>query len=319
MDEILSTIDSLAATGIVTPRPEPVRVIPDVLSDWLAEDCCLGTGGRSTRYADRVYREFGAYFLKILMLSLAELDWRKGQAGETGLNLLDDIWADIRTRFQVGNEYVRHNILKELAPASSYQPIEVLNLVRMALDSPVVIPDSEIGHAYRLSYSHVLSLLPTLLEGTAYHPDYIHDSVLLLWRLAKEGSESKPGSNGAQVVLTRLASWHRYKDAAVNFGMLLQAIRLTKRPDAFAGEYTPFEIIRQLLERDGRFEELGDDEWTISFGRFGLNGQVVGPVRRSALDYLDSVLDDGDTPAIYAVQLMESRLQTHKNTMAPIY
>jgi hypothetical protein len=33
------------------------------------------------------------------MRNLAELDWCRGQSAETGLNLLDGIWADIYQRF----------------------------------------------------------------------------------------------------------------------------------------------------------------------------------------------------------------------------
>jgi hypothetical protein len=35
VDEILARIDALASNGIITPRPKPVRVIPDVLSDYI--------------------------------------------------------------------------------------------------------------------------------------------------------------------------------------------------------------------------------------------------------------------------------------------
>ncbi len=48
------------------------------------------------------------------MRNLAELDWRRGQAGETGLNLLNGIWTDIHERFRVGGEYVhRTNLSNE--------------------------------------------------------------------------------------------------------------------------------------------------------------------------------------------------------------
>jgi hypothetical protein len=241
----------LAVTGIVTPRPKPVRVIPDVLSDWLVEDRCIGPGGRTTHYADRVYDAFGAHSLKSLMRNLAELDWRKGQAGETGLNLLDSIWADLHTRFRNGDEYARHSILGELEPAAIYQPLQVLGLIRTAIDAPVVLAEGGEGSGYRLGQSYVVSALPGLLEGTAYHPEHIRESIGILWRLAKGEHDRDSTGSSARAVLKRLASWRRYTDAAFNFAMLLQAIRLMARPDAFTGEYTPFDLIRPLLERDG--------------------------------------------------------------------
>lgn len=251
------------------------------------------------------------------MRNLAELDWRKGQAGETGLNLLDDIWADIHTRFRNGDEYARHEILSELAPAAIYQPVQVLGLIRTAIDTPVVTPDTGEGSQYRLGQSYVVSALPALLEGTAYHPEHIRESVALLWRLAQGEPKHNSNGSGARAVLKRLASWHRYTDAAFNFGMLLQAIRLMTRSDAFTGDYTAFEIIRQLLERDGEFTEW-QDESTMSFGGFGLNYAAVGPVRRSALDYLDFALAGDGIPAIQSVQIMEHLLHNHLNRMGRI-
>ena len=61
------------------------------------------------------------------MRNLAELDWRRGQSGETGLNLLDGIWADIYQRFRAGDEYARHQILTDLSGAAIYQPDHVMH------------------------------------------------------------------------------------------------------------------------------------------------------------------------------------------------
>ena len=79
IDEILATVDALASNGIITSRPKPVRILPDVLSDYVLEDHCIGSGNRSTLYADRVYQHFGAHSLKSLMRNLGELDWRRGR------------------------------------------------------------------------------------------------------------------------------------------------------------------------------------------------------------------------------------------------
>ena len=73
------------------------------------------------------------------MRNLAELDWRRGQAAETGLNLLNGIWSDISQRFRAGDEYVRHSILSDLAGAAIYQPGNVIALVRTAINNPIQV------------------------------------------------------------------------------------------------------------------------------------------------------------------------------------
>lgn len=314
VDEILSTIDALSVAGIVTPRPKPVRVIPDVLSDWLVEQRCIGPNNRSTQYADRIYGLFGAHSLKNLMRNLAELDWRLGQSGETGLNFLDGIWTDLRARFRAGDEYARHNLLSELASAAIYQPEQVIGLIRLAIDDPIrESPDGE-GSRYRLGQDYVLSALPDLLEATAHHPDYLRESVSTLWELTKKDANGRSSGSGARAVLKRLASWHRFGHPALNFAMLLQAIRLIQRPDALTGAYTPFELIEQILQRDGEFSEW-QDEMMMSVGGFGLNYAAVGPVRESALDYLDHVLAGDGIAAIKAAGIMEDLLHNFLNRM----
>ena len=94
--------------------------------------------------------------------------------------------------------------------------------------------------------------------------------------------------------------------------MLVEAIRLTKRADAFTSDYTPFSIIRQILEREGEFNEW-QDEMTFSFGGFGLNYAAVGPVRESALDYLDCALEGNGSAALQAVYVMEDLLHNYLN------
>jgi hypothetical protein len=310
IDEILTTIDALASNGIITPRPKPVRVLPDVLSDYILEDRCIGPGDRSTHYADRVYNSFGAHSLKNLMRNLAELDWRRGHSGETGLNLLDGIWADIEQRFRAGNEYERHQILTDLASAAIYQPAHIIALVRTAINDPIQVDATGAGSSFREGQEYVLSALPSLLEATAYHADWLRESVTTLWELAKK--DTNRNDSGAKSSLKRLASWQRYGSPVLNFAMLVQAIRLTHRADAFESDFTPFTLIQQILERDAEFTEW-QDEMTISFGGFGLNYAAVGPVRESALDYLDFALQGDGEAALHAVSIMHNILHHFLN------
>lgn len=314
LDEILATFDALASNGIVTPRPKPVRVLPDVLSDYILEERCIGPGNRSTHYADRVYELFGAHSLKSLMRNLGELDWRRGQSGETGLNLLDGIWGDIHQRFRAADEYQRHQILTDLSPAAIYQPDHIISLIRIAIDQPIQVDVASEGSRYRAGQDHVLSVLPSLLESTAYHPDRLRDSVTTLWELTKTETARSGSADSAKAALKRLASWHRFGNPAFNFAMLVQAIRLSQRADAFTSDYTPFTLIEKILERDGEFTEW-DDERTMSLGGFGLNYAGVGPVRESALDYLESALDGEGSPALHAVSIMQDLLHNFLNRM----
>lgn len=312
IDEILSTIDALASNGIITPRPKAVRILPDVLSDYILEERCIGPGSRSTHYADKVYEHFGTHSLKNLMRNLAELDWRRGQSRQDRLNLLDEIWADIHQRFRVGDEYARHQILSDLSGAAIYQPDHVIALIRVAIDDPVKVDAASEGSQYRAGQDYVLSAVPSLLEAVAYHPDRLRESVTILWELTRTEFSRSNVANSAKAVLKRLASWHRFGNPALNFAMLVEAVRLAGRADAFASEFTPFTLIQRILEREGEFTDW-DDERTVSFGGFGLNYAAVGPVRQSALDYLEFALEGDSSLALQAVSLMNGLLHSYLN------
>jgi hypothetical protein len=61
----------------VTPTRMQLRLAYVMRVDYILEERCIGSGNRSTRYADLVYEHFGAHSLKSLMRNLAELDWRR--------------------------------------------------------------------------------------------------------------------------------------------------------------------------------------------------------------------------------------------------
>ena len=51
----------------------------------------------------------------------------------------------------------------------------------------------------------------------------------------------------------------------------------------------------------------------MSFGGFGLNYAAVGPVRESALDYLEFALESDGSPALHAVSIMQNLLHHFLN------
>lgn len=283
----------------------------------MLEQRCLGGNRRSSGYADRVYARFGALCLADLMRNLAELDWRMGRTGESGLHLLDGIWADIHRRFAAGDEYQRHQILADLTSAAIYQPSHVLRLVRAAIDEPIVTEASAEEMSYRAGQEHVVSTLPGLLEATAHHPDWLQDSIAILWDVYQSGEAHSQGAIAAKEVLKRLSAWQRFKSPVFNFAVLLQAIRLTRRRDALAFEFTPFSMISEILEREGEFNEWAEEN-TISFGGFGLNYQAVGPVRENAIDFLEYVLET-DGPSTYiAIGMLKKQLHNFLNRVSRI-
>jgi hypothetical protein len=95
--------------------------------------------------------------------------------------------------------------------------------------------------------------------------------------------------------------------------MLLQAIRLAQKNKAFEGEFTPFITIKEILEREGEINSWEEEDNTFTFGSFGLNYAVVGPVRTNALDYLETTLQGDGLAAYRAIEILEHLLHNSLN------
>jgi hypothetical protein len=190
-------------------------------------------------------------------------------------------------------------MLEELRPAAIYQPGEILELVRLARTEPLVAGD--IPRRYRMGRDYLLEVLPVLLEATAYHPEFLSRSVDVLWELESEERSEKHSDGSAKGTLERLASYQRSKWPVFNFAMLLQAVRLSRRQNAFDRDFTPLALLDQILEREGEFTEYQGN--AISYGGFGLNPAAVAPVRENAVQFLDSLLySERDIVAIAAAE-----------------
>jgi hypothetical protein len=57
-DEILQASETLAKQGLLVRRGGLVRIVPDVLSDYLLEQACVQSDGEPTRFADEVFARF---------------------------------------------------------------------------------------------------------------------------------------------------------------------------------------------------------------------------------------------------------------------
>lgn len=309
-DEVLRTIRALSERGILSRSEGAVRLVPDVLSDFVLEDCCVDANG-PTGFADRVFDVFGSFFFRQLIQNLAELDWRVGPR-DYGLSLLEGIWARIEREFLEGDANARRRILEGLVPAAVFQPQRVLRLITLARTTPA----AEVELAYRRLLGHgrnyVMGVVPRLLEATAHNIDYLQRSMDVLWDIARTEAVQDNSDESARRVLKRLASYEINRWAGFNFAVFLHCIRLCESPGAFQSSFTPLDVIDQILEREGEYTEF--DGNTFRFGAFGLNYAVVGLMRENAIDFLGSLLDNGnDRVAVRAVHSLERLLHQYLN------
>jgi hypothetical protein len=308
-DKILRTISELARRGILSREDGPVRILPDVLSDFILEDCCVGANGASTQFADRVYDVFGPFFFKQLIQNLAELDWRVGPR-EYGLSLLAGIWRRIEQEYLESDHYARRTLLADLFPAAFFQPERVFRFIEIARSQPAAEVEPALRGLLKSGKRYALSAAPRLLEATAHNLPFLQRSVDVLWELARHDDPSDNSDATARRTLKRLASYELNRWASFSFAMLLQCVRLCRKPGAFDLSFTPVDLIDQILEREGEFTEVEGN--TFRFGGFELNYAVVGPTRQNAIDFLSSLIAEGnDRVAVRAIHSLEHLLHEY--------
>jgi hypothetical protein len=291
-DEILQAIDRLERHGLLLRGGRLVRIVPDLLSDFLLEGACLTRAGDSTGFADYVFRSFQPAYLSNIIRNLGELDWRITQRNEArGTRLLDQIWVEINSSFEAADAEGRVKLLESLKEAALFQPSRVMGLIRRAMETkaaPVeVLPD------WSITQENVLDKIPPLLRPIALHLEHFDEAVNILWSLAQRDSRaSNQYAEHARRVLEDLARYERYKPAIFNDRMADVATRLSRQEGAFNGDFTPLSIADKLLAKEGEFTEA--EEFTISFGGFALNYEAIRPVREKAIAIIESCLNSED-------------------------
>ena len=77
-------------------RGRKLRVVPDLLADFLIADACIDPKtGSPTGYADRVFRASAGDIAQHLIINVAKLDWRMTREHEIRPRLLDGIWESL--------------------------------------------------------------------------------------------------------------------------------------------------------------------------------------------------------------------------------
>jgi len=288
-DEVRSAVDLLEKRGLLLRGGRLIRIVPDLLSDFLLEGACLTGAGDSTGFSDLMFETFQSTYLSNLLRNIGELDWRITQRNpDQGTRLLDRIWEEIGRAFDAGDANVRVQVFKSLAGASLFQPIRVLRLIHRAIENKAA--EVRVWSDFALTQEHVVREIPSLLRGISFHLDHVEEAAEILWRLAKSDTRAEHQyPDHSRRVLKEMAEYGRYKPVHFNDWMADFGARKSRDPREFEGTFTPLSIVDELLEKEGDFTE--SEGHTISIGTFGLNYAVVRPVREKALGIVEACLN----------------------------
>jgi len=304
VDEVKAAVDQLERNGLLLRGGRLVRIVPDLLSDFLLEGGCVTVNGDSTEFADLVYNTYKTTYLSNILRNLGELDWRMAHTNHDA-QILDRIWREIRSNFEAADASDRVDILKSLREAAWFQPARVEEIVKIAMESEAT--ETLVLSDWKLEQKHVLRELPSLLQPIAHHLDRLEGAAMRLWALSQrddDGDRSFAGTTSAWSALKSLAEFGRFKPVELNIRMADIITGFAQLPGAFSKKNTPLDLADKLLVKEGEFTE--QNGYTISFGGFAFNYPVVKPARDKALALVEQCLNSDDLRvALRALQSIE--------------
>jgi hypothetical protein len=283
-DQIRRNVRALEDVGIVVRRRDAARIVPDVLADYLLEKASIGPNHYITGYADAVFDAFHEGHLANLLKNLAELDWRITQRDPQS-RLLENIWSRIREEFSAQNAPGRRQLLGEMAKVVGFQPAAVHSLLQIAMDDPA---ETSYKYGFEVTAEQANRAVPELLAVTIYNEGSSADAFRRLWLLSQSGPEET--KNRARRALKEAIGYQKYKSLSYNARVLSRVESLAAVPDAYAGEFTPLDLLDEVLNREISHVEQQGRSFSVS--ALAVNYGNVNPLRARALETIANCLEN---------------------------
>lgn len=282
-DQIRRGLSGLEENELLTRAGEKLRIIPDLLADYILGNASVLDDGQATGFADAVFAGFEEAYLSNLFKNFAELDWRVTQSGIES-RLLDNIWSSTRSRFRLQDAGDRRHFLTLLKGIAVFQPEQVQQLIAVAMDEPV--PSVKKWGILRSTQEHVLTEIPALLGATIYHEKTSADAFARLWRLARHDAQEV--HRPARRTLAEAIGYDRYKNPIYNERILALTEQYAADLNAYDGDFTPLDLMDELLDR-----EIDTTEWkgrSFSISAMPVPYELIRPLRERALLVIEHAL-----------------------------
>lgn len=312
-DHILRNVNALEDAGVLLKRGSKLRIVPDLLADYIRADVSYDEkNNRPTGYADKVFDNAQNELATNLLVNISQLDWRLSSSGVQA-SLLAEVWTNLKKQFRKAKIYERSAILTALEKIAYYQPEQVLEFVRIALEEPT----DEIEDQYKQysftdpSYRVVTEKIAPVLKYVAYHQDYLHEALELLRSLSSQDKRAtNPHPNHPLRVLQDIASIEPGKPVVYNQAVANQVISWLK--DAPSPNFSPFDVLDQLLQTEGHTSETKGI--TITMKPFRVRLEAVAGLRKQVIEVaFDEVTSKPLKEGLRAINSISTALRFPRN------
>jgi hypothetical protein len=311
IDDDLGTIE---AAGLVVENWEGIRLYPDLFSDAVLLDACLGPRGCPSQLHKTVLDKLKIGDFPALLRNVAQADWEARSRQETAHSLFDPIWQKFVRHFESGcwdqnknssfELYMegklpdpgtnRIELLELWALVAVFLPERTLELTNLAIKSAT---SSMSPNDLECACLYVPPLLRPIVES---HPAYAKRALDLLWKLASlvpDGSNEH--SFAAITTIAETASFALHKPIEVSEQVLAWLEQKIEEPEAIQHFRSPSWILSAMLKPF--FVKEAQDAWypgqgnLIHIQTYRLRAEKARLLRQRALAITERILKSSDT------------------------
>lgn len=258
-----------------------VRLDPEMVGDHLLDRACIGSAGVSTGFAEEILNALPVYAPDVLR-HIAECEWRAKQNGSR-VDLVGPAWDALTERLDKAPPRTAAAGLGELEGAAAFIPERALELAQ-SLRARAAESDAIRDGAARI------------LRQVAFGLDYLPEACQLLWWMGRNDARALNSHPDHPIrVLQDLAAYGLRKPIGYNAAVLEAAGQWVADPSLGNYRYSPLDVLDKLLVKYG--ENWESHGFSIGFGYFGLDQQYVGPLRKTAIEDVSSLLKS-DRPRV---------------------
>lgn len=288
--------------GVFARRHEGLRIVPDLLSDYVLGVACERPAVNGQTFVERVVTAVGG-FDSALLRNLAAVDWRVGRKTGEELQVLGKVWQSVIAAFKAAPNSERRVMLRDLKEVGYFIPKQMLQLAKLAFDFPATA--GEVGpFAAMMSTTHedVIADLPETVGYTTHDPSTFDSACDFLWRLANDTRIGEPrlglGEKGALSILQEIMAPGLRKPPGVH-RKLMERVEAWQKVAQTPAEWIGIvRIVEVLFPKT--LEDTSDDDMTITIRWFAIPARFLRDLRDRAIAITIAALENADRAVVGA-------------------
>lgn len=271
--EITRAIQLLLEAGVIVRRARKLRIVPDLLGDYLIEEVLRREGGQRSATAQQLLTEADAEHVAHLLVNTAKLDWRLSAKDEDTEPLSNIVWHQLIAE---AKDTLPEKLAEGIETAAYYQPEQALQLYDRLISAGIALREPS-----------------RVLRHVAMNMEYVERASQRLWMLAQNDKRRENSfPDHPMRVLKELAKIEPAKpiafcDRIAEFAMN----RLTNRSDALQ----LYEVLESGLNADGHTTESSG--LSVTFRQFAVRHSAVKDLRQKIIGFLFEQLASPHLPS----------------------